>query len=245
MAKLNQIIAIEKGIKSRTYSEFTNLNKMAQKPELFNGFAKTYQPKDEDSETFPPENKRIQITASVALGKMNKMLSEVMNITARKDYSNCEALADVKIDEKVIIPNAPVSYLLFLEKQINDVRTFVSNLPVLDSTEEWDIDENSGLYKTEQTQTHRTKKTVRPIVMYDATPEHPAQTQLINEDVIVGYWNQVKHSGGLPSPKKEEIIARVEKLSEAIKQAREAANGIDEIPAPDAGAAIFNYILGE
>ena len=245
MAKLNQIIAIEKGIKTRTYSEFTDLNKMAQKSELFNGFVKTYLPKEEDSETFPSENKRVQITASEALGKMSKMLSEVIHITARKDYSNCHAVADVTIDEKVVIANAPVSYLLFLEKQINDIRTFISNLPVLDSTEEWKIDENSGLFKTEQTQTHRTKKTVRPIVMYDATPEHPAQTQLINEDVIVGYWNQVKHSGGIPAPEKEEILARVEKFSDAIKQAREAANGIDEVISPDAGSAMFNYILGE
>ena len=43
MAKLNQIIAIEKGIKSRVYGDLTELNKAIQKPDLFNGFQKTYQ----------------------------------------------------------------------------------------------------------------------------------------------------------------------------------------------------------
>lgn len=53
MAKLNQIIAIEKGVKARVYGELTGLNKAVQKPELFNGFAKAYQKKDEDGEDLP------------------------------------------------------------------------------------------------------------------------------------------------------------------------------------------------
>ncbi len=47
MARLNQIIAIEKGIKSRAYAELTELHKAAQKPDLFHGFVKTYQKRDE------------------------------------------------------------------------------------------------------------------------------------------------------------------------------------------------------
>ncbi len=41
MSKLNQIIAIEKGIKSRVYAGLTDLNKIVQKGELFNGFQKS------------------------------------------------------------------------------------------------------------------------------------------------------------------------------------------------------------
>jgi hypothetical protein len=42
MAKLNQVLAIEKGVKSRVFSEITQLNNAAQKPALFTGFAKNY-----------------------------------------------------------------------------------------------------------------------------------------------------------------------------------------------------------
>ncbi len=245
MAKLNQIIAVEKGIKSRVYSEFSDLNKAVQKAELFNGFSKTYQKKDEDSEALPNENKRVQMTVPEVLRSASRLLTEIMDVTARKDYTNCEAKAPVIIEGKEIIPDAPVSYLLFLEKQINDIRTFVSNLPVLDLSETWEMDANSGLFKAEATQTYRTKKIVKPIVLYPATPEHPAQTQLMNEDVIAGYWSQTKHSGGIPAPEKEEMLERVERLSQAVKQAREAANGKDEIKAPAVGDAIFSYILAE
>lgn len=246
MAKLNQIIAIEKGIKSRVYSEFTDINKTAQKSELFNGFSRSYQKKDDDSEDLPPENKKVQHTVPDMLRNASRLLTEIMDITARKDYTNCVAKAAVLVDGKEILPATPVSFLLFLEKQLNDIRAFVSNLPVLDSSEEWIRDVNSGLFKTAATLTHRTKKVIRPIVLVAPTPEHPGQAQLINEDIIAGHWSQVKQSGGFPSPEKEAILERIERLSQAIKQAREAANGTDEAKeAPEAGNAIFNYILGE
>ena len=107
MAKLNQIIAIEKGIKSRVYSEVTELNKAVQKAELFNGFSKTYQKKDDDGESLPPENKRVQFTTSDVLRSAQRALTELLDVTARKDYTNCRAMATVKIDDKEIIKDAP------------------------------------------------------------------------------------------------------------------------------------------
>lgn len=245
MAKLNQIIAIEKGIKSKAYGEFSELNKVVQKPELFNGFSKTYQKKDEDSESLPPESKRVQFTTIDVLRNSQRILTELFDLTARKDYTNCKAVATVRLDEKEIIKDAPVSFLLFMEKQLTDLRTFIGNLPVLDSSDDWNKDPNSGLFKTEIVQTHRTKKTVKPIVLYPATEQHPAQTQLVQEDIIAGYWNQIKQSGAMPLPQKREILGRVEALLQAIKQAREEANGLDEVATPEIGEAVFNYILGE
>jgi hypothetical protein len=241
--KLNQIIAVEKGIKARAFSELSELNKIIQKSALFNGFAKTYQPKDAEGETLPPENLRVQYVATEVLRDVERGLSELFTVTARKDWTNCVATADVLIDGNIIIARAPVSFLLFLEKQLTDIRTFVSNLPVLDPAESWTEDKNSGLYRTEPTSTHRTKKVQKPIVLYPATPEHPAQTQIITEDVIVGFWSQVKQSGAIPRPQKLAILERVERLHKAVKEAREAANAQEESKTPDVGAAVFGYLL--
>ena len=112
MAKLNQIIAIEKGIKSRVYGEVTELHKVAQKPDLFNGFSKTYLKKDEDGEDLPPEKKRVQFVATEVLRDVERLLSELMQVTARKDWTNCKATASVKVDGKIIVPEVPVSHLL-------------------------------------------------------------------------------------------------------------------------------------
>lgn len=245
MAKLNQIIAIEKGIKSRVYGELTDLNKAIQKPELFNGFQKTYLKRDDEGEDLPAEKKRVQFSAAEVLSRAERIISELMEVTARKDWTNCAANASVKIDDKVIIPNAPVSFLLFLEKQLTDLRTFVGNLPILDEGDNWSKDENSGLFKAETTKTHRTRKVQKPIVLFPATPEHPAQTQLITEDVIAGFWEQVKQSGAIPKTEKQAISERVEILLRAIKEAREEANVHEEIQTPNVGSAIFDYLLGD
>lgn len=243
--RLNQVIAIEKGIKSRVYGDVTAIHKANQKPELFNGFSKTYQPKDEEGETLPPEGKRVQLTTMDTLRHVERLSTELMDVTLRKDITNCVAKANVIVDGNTIVSKAPISYLLFLEKQVTDLRTLISNLPVLDSSETWSKDENSGLFRTEPTQTHRTRKVQKPLVLFPATPEHPAQTQIITEDVIAGYWTTTKLSGAIPAPVKDQMIGRCDALLRAIKQAREEAN-MEEVvePSYSVGANIFGYVVG-
>jgi len=243
MAKLNQIIAIEKGIKSNVYGRLTDLNKIVQKPDLFNGLSKVYEKKDEEGEDLPSEKKKVQYSVSDVCRVVDSSLSELMYVTARKDYTNCEAKADVVVDGKVIVAGAPVSYLLFLEKTLTDVRTLFNNLPILDEAENWTKDTNSGLYKAENIRTHRTKKVQKPIVLYPATPEHPAQTQIITEDILAGYWNQTKQSGAIPKTEKAKLVERVDTLLKAVKMARESANVQEETQVSKIGDAIFGYLL--
>ena len=240
--KLNQIIAIEKGVKSRTYSEISMLHKNNQKHDLFNGFSKFYTPKNDDGESYPPENKKVQMIAFESLKNFGKTLTKLLDITATKDWANCTAIADIVIDGEVLVKDAPTSYLLFLEKQINDIRTYVETLPILDTSEDWVEDVNSGLYKTGSVKTHKTKKMQKPIVLYEATDKHPAQTQMITEDIVVGYWDIVKQSGAMPIFKKKQILERIEKLSAAVKFAREEANSVNAVQM-EFGSKLFNYLI--
>ena len=242
MPKLNQIVAVEKSVKSRVYGEVTEMHKASQKPELFSGFVKTYRKKDEEGEDYPPERKKVQQNAEAMLTQVATQLAELFNVTATKDYGNCHAFADVVVDGTTLIEKAPVPFLLFLEKQITDLHTFVEKLPSLDEADDWTRDENSGLFKTVPIATQRTKKLQRPVVLYEATKEHPAQTQLISEDVVVGYWDTVKHSGALPLPRKQELLERIEKLAKAVKYAREQANAA-EVQNQEIGRRLFDYLL--
>lgn len=243
MAKLNQILAIEKGIKTRVYSEFTELHHATQKPALMNGFSKTYQPRDEDGETYPAEAQKVQHEHAAVLERVTSLLTELFDITATKDWANCAAKADVVVDGRVLVKDCPATYLLFLEKQLSDLTAFVQKMAELDPSSDWNVDPGTGLFKTDPIAAQRTKKVQRPIVLYDATEHHPAQTQLITEDVVVGQWVTIKYSGALPAPRKKQLLARIEKLSNAVKYAREQANGID---APDQkiGRAVLDYLLG-
>src|SRR5262245_46475536 len=146
--KLNQIIAIEKGIKTRVTSGITTMHHASQKAGLFNGFAKNYRPLDEEGEKYSPESQKVQMLATEILTGAATLWGDILDVTFAKDSANCKAFANVTIDGQVILKDAPVPFLLFLEKTINDIRTFVDKLPTLDQAEDWQRDENSGLFKT-------------------------------------------------------------------------------------------------
>lgn len=243
MPKLNQVLAIEKGVKSRIVAEVTELYKIAQKPALFNGMTKTYRKLNEEDADLPQERQRVQYDVKGILDREAALTSELMDVVARKDWTNTVAKADIVVDGKTLLSGVPVSYLLFLEKQLLDLTAMANALPVLDEAETWRRDENSGLMVTDITSTTRSKKIEKPIVLYPATPEHPAQTKMAVEDVIAGYWDTKKMSGAIEKPKKEALLDRVQKLSKAVKEAREAANVADVVEPPKVGNAIFGYLL--
>jgi hypothetical protein len=245
--KLNQILAIEKGVKTHTYNLVTELHKATQKSALMNGFLKSYEPKNEDGETYPPESQRVQYEHVGVLRSITKSLTELFDVTATKDWTNCVAKADVVVDGKTLLSDVPATYLLFLEKQLSDLHTFVSKMVELDSNNAWVFDEATGLYKTPTpVTTQRTKKVQRAIVLYDATEHHPAQTQLISEDQVVGSWVTQKVSGAIPKTKKDRILERIDLLTKAVKFAREKANSIKVVELlGSAGDKVFSYLFDD
>jgi hypothetical protein len=241
--KLNQILAIEKGVKNRVTSNVTQLYHAAQKPVLFDGFSKQFRPKAEDGETFPPEQKEVQFKADSVLKKVRKNLTELFDVTATKDWANCDAKADVKVGDTKVLEGVPVTYLLFLEKQLEHLGTVVGSMPTLDTSLKWNKDENQGTFVSDPQTTHKTKKVQRPIVKYDATKEHPAQTEIITDDVIIGHWDTVHSSGRMQTPAKEEVQDRIVSLQQAVKQAREEANSADA-PKQTVGDQVLGFIFG-
>ncbi len=242
MPKLNQIIAVEKGVKSRVYSFLSSTYKAFQKPGLFNGLARQYQKKDEDGEDYPAENVRVQQNASALLQEIGEQMTELFDVTAQKDWANCDAKSDVEVDGQVILKNVPATYLLFLEKQLNDLKDELNKLPELDPGHDWTLDPSSSLYKAAPTFTTKTKKVPKVIVKYDATEHHPAQTEIVQIDEVVGTWQTVQHSGAIPASSKKKMQKRLVALIKAIKFARENANEADA-EKRDVGKAIFNYLL--
>ncbi len=242
MSKLNQVIAVEKGVKSRAYAEITKLYKLAQRKDIFNGFVKSWKKIDDEGENRPSESKRVQFSVGDVLHGTRTALTELFDVTAQKDFANCHATADVVVDGYKVLKDVPVTYLLFLEKQLKDLKAMVEAVPTLSADEEWKQDEALGLYRTEAVSTQSTKKVQEPIVLYAATPEHPAQTQLISKDVIVGHWSTVKQSGAVLKSMKKQILARVDALTNAVKYARESANSV-EAPKQDVGKSVFSYLF--
>jgi hypothetical protein len=242
MTRLNQIIAVEKGVKSRSFQELTDAHHALQRPPLLAGISRTYRPKDEEGEQLPAESTKVQIKAEEIIRQTAAILTRLFDVTATKDWTNCTAHANVVVGGQTLLENVPVAYLLFLEKQLVDLHTFVRKLPVLDAAESWGFDASADCWATEPLQTVRTKKIPRNHVKAEATEKHPAQVEVYYEDVVVGYWKTVKFSGALPAKRVNELLERIETLQQAVKFAREEANNTDVVE-QKTGEKVFRYLF--
>lgn len=242
MTKLSQIVAIEKGVKAQADSVWTAAYHTFQKEPLLSGIARTYQPKDDAGDTLPPESTLVQIKVEDEVAKVVEAITRKFDVTLTKDTANCNAKADVVVDGVVVLAAVPVTYLLFLEKQLVGLQTFVSKLPTLDPAFKWTLDANAGAYATDPVGTTKTKKVPRNWVKAEATDKHPAQVEVYHEDIIVGTWTTTKFSGAVPADRVVELSARVAKLQQAVKFAREEANGTAVVDQA-AGAAVLGYIF--
>ena len=243
MAKLNQIVAVVSGKKSQSQKAITEVYKKLQKSALFEGISRRYTPTDEDGETQPDEKKNVQYKARQAVADARSALNDLFDVTATQDWGNCVAKADVKVDDVTILEQVPVTWLLFLEKQLTDLHTFVKQIPVLDPAETWAWDENADCYATEPAVSNRTKKVPRSHILYEATEKHPAQVEMYHEDVKVGEWRTVKFSSALAAQEKNEITDRIRRLQEAVKFAREEANSM-KVDNVKIGNKVFDFVFG-
>ena len=244
MPKLNQIIAISAGKKSQAHKTITDAYQNLQKSGLLDGISRTYKPKDDEGEQFPAEKKLVQQKIRDVTSSVVAALTELFDVVATQDHANCLAKADVVVDGVTVLKDVPVTTLLFLEKQLVDIHTFVDKLPTLDPAEAWSYSTDVDHYVSESYQTTKTKKVLKNHVKAEATKEHPAQVETYTEDVIVGYWTTVKFSGAIPAREKNEILDRVRKLQEAVKCAREEANNT-EVELKKIGAAVLQFVFGK
>jgi hypothetical protein len=243
MGKLNQVIAVVAGKKANATKVITETYHTVQKNTLFEGISRTYQPKDEDGDKLPKEEKFIQKKAGELITDVKAAMIEMFDVVATQDAANCVAKADVKVGAAVVLKQVPVTHLLFLEKQLNDITTFIGKLPTLDPSETWVYNEAADHYATVPSETTRTKKVPKAFVKYAATKEHPAQVETFQEDVLAGYWKTIKFSGAIPAQERNQMLEKVRQLHEAVVNAREEANGIEVQPV-HVGKALFDYILG-
>jgi hypothetical protein len=244
MPKLNQIIALAAGKKSQAHKALTDAHQSLQKSNSLEGISRTYKPKDDDGEQLPSEKKAVQLKVKDAVRSAVAALTDLFDIVATQDGANCMAKSDIVVDGIVILKSVPVTTLLFLEKQLVDIHTFVDKLPTLDPGEVWTYSADVDHFASDSYQTTKTKKVMKNHVKAEATKEHPAQVETYTEDVIVGYWTTVKFSSAIPAKEKNEMLERVRKLQEAVKCAREEANGM-EVETRKIGAAVLNHVFGK
>jgi len=244
VTKLHQILAVESGVRTQAQKDLTAAHHGLQKAEMISGYQKSYEPLKEDGDKLPTEGKLLQTRVPDVIRGTAAILERMYDVTATRDYGTSRARADVVVDGAVLLKDVPVTFLLWLEKKLEDLHTFVTQLPTLPADTEWTWDAAQNCWKNRhEIKRARTNKIVYPLVLYEATKEHPAPVKEITKDEVVGYFTEILYNGGLQMQDVKNLKERVEKLQESVKFAREKANEL-EIVDQKVGGTLLRYVFG-
>jgi hypothetical protein len=241
--KLSQLLGVEQKTRTRVHRDITALHRLAGQADSFNGFLRAYTPVDDDGDRLAPEAKRVQYKVDDILSEFRRLSTERMDTVATKEWGNTRAKADVVVDGQTVLADVPVGYLLFLEKQLDELHVFLRGLPILDSNESWELNRGDGLFHSEPAHTQKMRKVPRSHVLVAATEHHPAQAETYHEDVMIGEWTRVLRSGAVPQVRVDDLCRRVIKLRDGVIEARHAANTID-VDEKKVGSAVFEFVFG-
>lgn len=239
--KLHEVVAILSGKKTRATKLLTEAHH-GWKQELINGISRSYEPLDAEGEKLPSESKRVQVRVGDVVKKTVEELVDYMDIVATQETGNTIAKADVVVEGKIVIKDAPVGLLLFLEKRLTDLHTFVSQFPTLPTDRDWKFSPEFNCNVTDPTQQHRTAKLPQNFVKFEPTQHQPGQSEIIYVDKVVGNWTIRYFSGAVTAKEQAEMLSRINKLQESVAKAREQANSTD-VQTIKVGKSVCDYVF--
>jgi hypothetical protein len=253
MAKLHQVIALERGVESESERELKQVQVIigvGGDKDPLTGTEKTYETVVEGGDEFPPVSRKVQVTVPDLLEVVQTALTRLFDVKYTREYANTFAVADVVVDGEVLLERVPAGYLLFLETQIGKlVSGLVDRLPVLSATADWEDDPAlpRGVRRAAPHKTHRAARVKQVHVLaknevVDGKP-FPGKFEPYETEKVVGYWTEVKTSGQLYVRDVQAMHRRGVQLLQAVRFAREEANTAD-VEEKHAGEAVLGYIFG-
>lgn len=245
MPKLHQHIAIEKEIQGAAEKIKNETVKLFKAGSHFKGFVKVYTPKDDSGDPLPREEQEVVATVPKRIDWTTRKLIAVIDHEATKDLTNMEAKADLVVDGETIATGVPATTLLGLEKKLRDIRSVYDLIPTLDMSNKWQpSDGEKDIYVYVPPEQYRTAKKTEAVVMAEATDKFPAQIKDVVVDRVVGTFASKHFSGAVPPGKKAQWIENIDRLIEAVKQARQEANEA-EVREAKIGKKVFDFIHGK
>jgi hypothetical protein len=248
---LAQVVGVETAARQRDNDTGVEYSKKVQSEALTTGHNHVYTPVEDPDEAGargiltvkqPNSYKPVALTVPAALAEMKRHAVSAMDVVATKDATNQHANADIIINGEVLVPQVPVSHLLWLEKYFGEWRKkAISVLPVLNPTKNWNP-KDDGIFESDVVVTGSFTKEIVPLELHKGTDKHPPQVQAIEKPVHVGDYAKADLSGAIRDTRKRELLDRCDLLIAAIKDAIARAN---QTPATEVteGEDIFRFLL--
>jgi hypothetical protein len=243
MGELHQILPVESDLAKTVSEMITGFKQICEEPQRFNGVTKTLKMFDEsrqDEET--SDRQVISTTVARQIEFLAEPIIKYWDATLQKEATNQTAKADIEIDGQTIASDVPATMLLGLETKIAQLKAVLACIPTLHPAYEWEKQPDGTYLNTKTEERIRTEKDFQFRVVYEATPEHPAQVERWNVDKPIGKWESKVTTGTMSEDDKRAILERCSKLLTAVKQARHRANCADLVKA-EIGNSLMDFVL--
>lgn len=248
MTKVHELLAVlgsKSGQASTVRGDLTATFK--SKRHLFEGRKKTFRPLEESVEPTVEEETDIQSTVAKEIKWISGYLASAVDLAYQVDLANTEARANIELENgEILIKAIPATTLLQLEKRIAEWKNLIEAIPTLDPAKGFEEDKahGEGHYRAREVVKLRKVKTKKVYVKFPATKEHPAQTELVDEDVPTGTILEQEWSGLITPGVKADLLDRVETLGRAVSKARSKANDhAIETQDKKIGAGLLEFVL--
>ncbi len=248
--KLHELLAVETNLENQANKTRTELaNSFEKKRHLFEEKRVVFTPSGEGQSVVETQSD-IQSTVAKELNWVSDFLVKSLDASYQVAEANTQARADVVLEdekETVLLTGVPATALLELEKRTAELSSLIAAIPTLDPAKGFtpDAQRGEGYFKARNVTKTRSKKDKVVIVKYEATAEHPAQTELIDKDVPVGTIEEQEWSSLLTPSQKSELLNRVEMVSRAVRRARSRANEAEVDKNAKIGKKLLSYIFGK
>jgi len=247
--KLHELLAVENdldNVSKKVVQEASNTFKT--KGQLFSGAVRIYKSLEDengkDDYSALTETRDLETTVFDKLQYVGLSVGRYWDAVLQKESTNQIAVADLDLDGVVLATDVPATFLLGMEKRLSDLRKMYEQIPTLTPGVKWIKDPDSGanVYKTEQPdKKYRTRKAFRHQVLVEPTEHHPAQIEKWEENENIGTFETTHWSGAITTNEKSEMLGRIDKLTRAVKKARQRANTA-EVKKVNVARKLIDYI---
>jgi hypothetical protein len=247
--KLHELLAVETNLENQSDKCRTELAAtFDKKRHLFEEKTTVFFPLAENEQPVTELQSDLQSTVRKELDWISGHLAKSIDASYQVAEANTSARADVVLEDEagtVLLSGVPATALLELEKTIAKISSLVTAIPTLDPAKGFTSDpqRGTGVYKAREVNKTRTKKQAKVLIKYEATKEHPAQTEIVTEDVPVGRIQEQEWSGLISPAQKADLINRAEVLSRAIRRARSRANEAAVDTQKKIGGKLLKYLF--
>lgn len=244
-AELHQLLPVETNLQGLSKKVMEEAVGTFGKRERFTGIVKTLKMFDDARKgEEATEVQDITTTVDEKLAYVEEAVARYWDAFLQKESTNQEASADLIVEGKVLASNVPATALLGFETKLKELRAMYEAIPTLAPGIKWESTDVPGVFSNpHEEERMKTEKTIQFKEVSKATDKHPAQVEKWTADVPVGKYVTTTTSSAMPVSRKSELLARIDKLIQAVMAARMAANST-EIVNVAIGSALIDFIHG-